>query len=299
MKQERIAKLELISAMVVFGTIGVFRRYIPVSSSILAMTRGFIGSLVLVFVIACQKKKFSFAPIRRNLLVLCLSGGCIGINWILLFESYRYTSVATATLCYYMAPIFVIVASPLLLKERLPVSKILCVIVALAGMVCVSGVLSADFSFGSEFKGVILGIGAAVFYATVILLNKKLRDISAYEKTVMQLASATIVVMPYVLFTEKGEGISMTPFVIIMMLVVGVIHTGLAYTLYFGSMKDLKAQTVALFSYIDPVVAILLSAVLLKERMEVLTIIGAILVLGSTVVSDMLDSKESNRKQET
>lgn len=292
MKKENTAKLQLISAMVIFGTIGIFRRYIPMSSSVIAMTRGLIGTIVLLLVIAIQKKEFSFEPIRKNLLYLVFSGAFIGINWILLFESYRYTSVATATLCYYMAPIFVIVASPFVLKEKLPLPKIACVVVALIGMVFVSGVLNTEFSGAAEFKGVLFGLGAAAFYATVILLNKKIHDISAYEKTVMQLAAATIVVLPYVLITENVAAIELSPFIIGMMIVVGVVHTGLAYTLYFGSMKDLKAQTVALFSYIDPIVAIILSAVILKEAIDVMTIIGAVLVLGSTIVSDMMDSKE-------
>ena len=184
---EKSALFSLIFSMMIFGTIGIFRKHIELSSGVLAMARGFIGAAFLLLIIALKREKLSKAAIKKNLGLLILSGACIGFNWILLFEAYRYTTVATATLCYYLAPIFVIMASPLILKERLSGRKVLCVLVALAGMVFVSGVLQVDFTGLAELKGVLFGLGAAVFYASVILMNKKITDISAYDKTIVQL----------------------------------------------------------------------------------------------------------------
>ena len=289
------AKLELIASMFIFGTIGIFVRHIPLPSSIIALVRGFVGAFFVLLFVYLKKSKLDKAAIRKNFVMLALSGAFIGINWILLFESYHYTTVATATLCYYMQPIFVILASPILLKEKLTPKKVICVLVALVGMVFVSGVLQTGIPALSEAKGILYGLGAALFYATVVLMNKKITNISAYDKTIMQLGMGAIVLSPYVMLTQDfgTATLSMTPSLWALLLFVGLVHTGVAYALYFDSMKDLKAQTIAIFSYIDPIVAIILSALLLKENMGLYGVIGAVLVLGSTFISE-LPEKERN-----
>ena len=289
------AKLELIASMFIFGTIGIFVRLIPLPSSMIALVRGFVGAFFVLLFVYLKKSKLDKAAIRKNFVMLALSGAFIGINWILLFESYHYTTVATATLCYYMQPIFVILASPILLKEKLTPKKVICVLVALVGMVFVSGVLQTGIPALSEAKGILYGLGAALFYATVVLMNKKITNISAYDKTIMQLGMGAIVLSPYVMLTQDfgTATLSMTPSLWALLLFVGLVHTGVAYALYFDSMKDLKAQTIAIFSYIDPIVAIILSALLLKENMGLYGVIGAVLVLGSTFISE-LPEKERN-----
>ena len=289
------AKLELIASMFIFGTIGIFVRHIPLPSSMIALVRGFVGAFFVLLFVYLKKSKLDKAAIKKNFVMLALSGAFIGINWILLFESYNYTTVATATLCYYMQPIFVILASPFLLKEKLTVKKVACVVVALIGMVFVSGVLQTGIPALSEAKGILYGLGAACFYATVVLMNKKITEINAYDKTIMQLGMGAIVLSPYVMLTQDfgTAALSMTPSLWALLLFVGLVHTGVAYALYFDSMKELKAQTLAIFSYIDPIVAIILSALLLKESMGLYGIIGAVLVLGSTFISEMPE-KERN-----
>ena len=285
--------------MLVSGTIGIFVRYIPLPSSVIALTRGVIGTVFLIVVTLKRGPGISWKAIRRNLLNLCLSGAFIGINWILLFESYRFTTVATATLCYYMAPVFVTISAPFLFKERLTKKKMLCIAGALVGMIFVSGIWNTGISGTGELRGVLYGIGAAVFYASVILLNKKIRDISAYDKTMMQLAAASIVLLPYTVLTEKVSVLSLTPVAVILLAVVGILHTGISYTLYFGSMKELEAQTIAIFSYIDPIVAILLSALFLKEPLGIGGIAGAIMVLGAALISELPDkSQDTGGKEE-
>ena len=285
--------------MLVFGSIGFFVRYIPLPSSVIALTRGVIGTVFLIVVTLKRGPGISWKAIRRNLLNLCLSGAFIGINWILLFESYRFTTVATATLCYYMAPVFVTISAPFLFKERLTKKKMLCIAGALVGMIFVSGIWNTGISGTGELRGVLYGIGAAVFYASVILLNKKIRDISAYDKTMMQLAAASIVLLPYTVLTEKVSVLSLTPVAVILLAVVGILHTGISYTLYFGSMKELEAQTIAIFSYIDPIVAILLSALFLKEPLGIGGIAGAIMVLGAALISELPDkSQDTGGKEE-
>ncbi len=286
------AKASLIFSMLVFGTIGIFVRYISLPSSVIALVRGIIGTIFLMIVIYKRGPGLAWKEIRRNLLYLCLSGAFIGINWILLFESYCYTTVATATLCYYMAPVFVTIAAPFVFKERLTKRKIFCIFVALVGMFFVSGVWNTGTSGIGELRGILYGIGAAVFYASVILLNKKIQDVPAYDKTMMQLAAASVVLLPYTVLTETVSEMSLTPMALALLAVVGILHTGISYTLYFGSMKHLEAQTIAIFSYIDPIVAILLSALFLKEPLGVWKIAGAIMVLGATLINGLPEKQK-------
>ena len=292
MEKETNAKASLILAMVIFGTIGIFRKYIPLPSGIVACARGLLGVVFLLVFIKIKKIKMAREAIKEHLWILLVSGGFIGLNWVLLFESYRYTSVAVATLCYYMAPIFVMIVSPFLLKEKLTVKKVLCVIVALIGMVFVSGVLDGGISDISELKGILFGLGAAALYATVVMMIQKLGKVPTYDKTIMQLGAAAVVLIPFILFVEDLSAVVLTPLIVFMLIIVGVVHTGIAYALYFGSMNGLKAQTVALFSYIDPIVAIILSAMFLKEPMTIYSAIGAVLVLGATMISEIPEKRK-------
>lgn len=287
MKSAVSSKLQLTASMFIFSSIGIFVKYIPMPSSVIAFARGLIGMIFLLLVVFVTKNKLSFENIKNNLLVLALSGAAIGFNWIFLFEAYNYTTVATATLTYYLAPFFVMLASPFFLKEKLTLKQFICLIGALLGMVFVSGVVKNGIPEADEIKGILFGLGAALLYATVIVLNKKLKEISAYEKTIMQLGIAAVVVLPYTFLTEDISAITFTTQSVILLFVAGIIHTGIAYTFYFNSMKDLKAQTVAIFSYIDPAVAILLSAFVLKEEMDIYGIIGAVLILGSAFISEI------------
>ena len=282
------SKLMFLTAMFIFGTIGIFRRYIPLPSGAIAMSRGFIGVAFLLLAMMVLRKAFSMTAIKENLAVLCISGALIGFNWIFLFEAYNYTTVATATLCYYMAPVFVILMSPIVLKEKLTGKKLACAMVALAGMVLVSGVLEVGVSGLSEIKGILFGLAAGLLYGTIMLLNKKLHDIEGYDKTLVQLIVAATVLIPYVLLVEWEAvmAVEWTSLIIMMTLVVGIVHTGFAYTIYFGAMGGLRAQTIALYSYLDPIIAVILSAVLLHENLSIAGWIGAIMIIGATAISE-------------
>ncbi len=280
--------------MLIFGTIGLFRRWIDLPSSFVAMARGAIGMAFLLLVLRFRGRRLDRAAIRRNLPLLIPSGAALGINWILLFEAYNYTSVATATLCYYFAPMLIVLASPLVLREKLTARKLGCVFAALIGMVFVSGVLDAGFTGAAELKGVALGLCAAVFYAVVVLLNKHLGGLDGYDRTILQLGISSVVLLPYVLLTEPVAQLHYAPASLALLLVVGVVHTGLAYALYFGSLAEVKAQTAAILSYIDPVVAVLLSALLLHERMGFTGAAGAVLVIGAAVFSELGGGGERN-----
>ena len=281
-----------VTSMLIFGTIGVFRRYLPVSSAFLAFARGMIGSIfLLIFVRLSGKRAGKKLPLRLTVR-LAVSGAAMGVNWILLFEAYRYTTVAVATLCYYMQPTIVMLLSPLIFRERLTGTKAVCALIAVAGMALVSGVLGGRDAGGGDIRGIALGLGAAVFYSVVVIMNKKAAGLDAYQKTTVQLFSAGAVMIPYLLLTGGFAQGPMDVPAALLLLAVGLLHTGVAYVLYFGSMDGLRTQSIALLSYIDPVSALVFSAVFLKEPLTLLNLLGALMIIGSAAVSEWRDSRQ-------
>ena len=271
--------------MGIFGTIGIFVRYIPLPASAIAFCRAVLGLIFLLAVLLLSGRKPEKATIKANLLILIISGAAMGFNWILLFESYRYTTVATATVCYYLAPLLLLLASPML-GEKLTAKKLICVGVALIGLVCISGITEGSLPRTEELMGIGFGLGAALLYASVMFLNKKLPPMGAYDKTILQLASAAMVILPYLLLTENIAVFSLTGLQWVLLLVVGIVHTGIAYWMYFGSLEKLSAKTISVLCYLDPVIAVLLSAILLKESMTPVSVLGSVLILGSALYSE-------------
>ena len=290
--------LMLVTSMLIYGTIGVFRRFIPLSSEFLVFSRGLLGGVFLLIYLSLRKRgraddKDSMGEDSMGagkVFWFILAGMFIGINWMLMFEAYNYTTVAAATLCYYMAPIIVILLSPVLLRERLTLKKGVCALVAIMGMILVSGILSVSTEEAGQtgqLKGIALALGAAVLYATVVIMNKKVGKADVYWRTIIQLLSAALVMIPYLFITGGFRTGPVTPTAMALVLVLGIIHTGIAYALYFGSIEGLKGQTVAIFSYIDPVFAMFLSAVILHESLSIAGAAGAVMILGAAILSEV------------
>ena len=278
----------LILSMVIFGTIGICRRWLSLPSEVLAFARGIMGSVFLLLVMRVSKARFDRNALQgKKVLLLILTGAFIGFNWILLFEAYNYTTVAIATLCYYMQPVIVLLVSPFLFKERLTLRKILCAAIALVGMVLVSGASGASggAAGADNLRGIILGLGAAALYACVVLLNKRVTGIPVYEKTIVQLFSAAIALIPYMLIRGTIHTYPLVNTEVLLLLTVGIVHTGIAYALYFGAVEKLPVQISALCSYIDPVTAILLSALFLREPMTLTGAVGAVMILAALLLS--------------
>ena len=281
-------RFKLVLTMVIFGTIGVVRRAIPYSSAMISFFRGFLAMAILLALRLIKHRSIDRQEVRKNFIPLFVSGAMIGINWILLFEAYRFTTIAVATISYYMAPVFTIIASAFILRETITVRKAVCVAVALIGMVFVSGVLETGIS---GIKGVLLSLGAALLYSGDVIINKKVKGVYGIDRTIIQMGAAAIAVLPYWLLTDNLSSIELTVQPVLLLLVTCVVCTALPYYLYFTAIQVVPAQTAAIFSYIDPIVAVLLSALFLKESMSTLTLIGVILVIGAAIVSET--SKEN------
>lgn len=278
------AELKNIIAMIIFGTIGIFVRNISLSSGEIALFRALIASIIIMIYKFIKEKKISFGELKRDILFLFLSGVAIGFNWILLFEAYKYTTASIATLSYYFAPVIVMVVCPVLFKERITIKQIMYFIMATIGLIMVINVKSID---KSNNIGIAFGLGAAVLYAAVIILNKFIKNVTGIDRTLIQFIAAIIVLLPYILGTTGINIGSLKPNSIISLLILGIIHTGFAYCLYFSSLKDLEGQEAAILSYIDPLVAIIISLTILGEEINLLQIIGGLIILSFTLLNEI------------
>lgn len=282
-------KFKLISAMLIFGTIGIFVAKIDLPSSVIAMFRASIGAVFIGLIMLIRRRKLDFKSIKKNIIILLISGIAIGFNWILLFEAYRYTSVAVATLCYYMAPVFIILLSPLILREKLTFQRIICSAFAILGAVMISGATTG----GADLKGVIFGLAAAMIYCAIVMMNKFIKDLPDEDTTLLQLGISAVVMFIYVMITEDIKTLEFTKSTVVFVIILGVVHTGLAYLLYFGSLKKVSAQSAAVFSYIDPVTAIILSSIILSQPITLIQIVGTVLILGSTLLNEILSWRKT------
>jgi len=278
-------KLQMVLSMVLYGTLSLFVRNIPLTSAEVALFRAAIALACLLLWQALRGGLPRLGEMGSDLPRLFLSGAAMGFNWILLFEAYRYTTVSVATLSYYFAPVLVMLLSPVLFRERMTRRQVLCFVGASVGLVLVINVAAAPG--GSHLKGVAFGLAAAALYATVVLVNKGIRRVSGIDRTVLQFAAAALVLLPYVLATSGIRLEAMTPVGWACLACVGVVHSGVAYVLYFSSLRSLPGQEAAILSYIDPLVAVVLSLTVLGEPVTGLQLAGGAMILAFTLLNEL------------
>ena len=272
------------AAMLVFGTIGLFVKNIGFPSSFISFARALTGSIFIALFMLLSGHGLDKKSVLKNLKLLIPSGIAMAFNWICLFEAYRFTGVAVGTLCYYMEPVIVVVLSPVFLKEKLTAINVTSVLAAVVGAVLISGVVSGS---AKSAKGILFGLAAAALYSTVVMINKFVKNLSPIETTFVQLSTAAVTMIPYILLTEDVTTFVFDRRSVIFTLIVGVFHTGIVYMIYFSSVQKIPAQTTAVFSYIDPVTAIILSAVVLGERLDAVQLIGTFLILAATLFNEL------------
>lgn len=289
MSKQKTARLMLIVSMAIFGTLGLFVRHIQVSSGELALYRATMAAIMIGAYLFLTGNKIAFRSIQKDIPLLLISGMAMGINWILLFEAYKYTTVSVATLSYYFAPVIVTLVCPILFKEKMTVKQVICFAMSTLGIVMITGIGDVSAS-KTNMIGILFGLGAAMFYATVILINKFIKSEEGLHRTFLQFVATIIILMPYVMATSGVnlnllDGIGWGA-----LIVVGIVHTGITYCLYFSSLNELPGQKVAILSYIDPLVAIIISVTLLGESMTVMQAIGGALILGFTLWNEVKSS---------
>ena len=285
MKIHPSSRLLLTASMIIFGTLGLFTRNISLSSGELALYRAVLAAALILVYLTVTGQSLPIGTIRRELPLLIVSGMAMGINWVLLFQAYRFTTISMATLSYYFAPVIVIVACPILFREKMTPRQLICFVMSTAGLVLIIGAGGAGN--GTDLIGVLFGLGATVFYATVILMNKFIRQVTGIHRTLIQFGGAILILLPYVALTGGFHLGSLDGRGWICMLIVGLVHTGITYCMYFSSLKDLSGQETAVLSYMDPLVATLISVLLLGEPMTPAQALGGVMILGFTLWNEL------------
>lgn len=275
-----------ILSMVIFGTMAPFVRRVSVSSGELALYRAILALLLIGPAVLFSKQKLPGKQLKKALPLLLLSGAAMGFNWVLLFQAYKYTTVSVATLSYYFAPVLVTVLCPVLFKEKMKPINWLCFGFSTLGIFLLTGL--GDPSQGQRhFIGIGFGLGAAVLYASVMLLNKYIRDVPGLQRTFFQFLAAAVVLLPYVGFTGGVTLHTMNAVGWICLLILGLVHTGFTYCLYFSSIKAIPGQKAAILSYLDPLVAVVISITVLQEAISPPQIVGGCLILGFTLLNEL------------
>lgn len=289
-KKERL-KLTLISAT--FGTVGLFSHFIPLSSAAIVFYRALLGGVFIFVMIKLSGKGVNLKSMRDNFIVLVFTGLFMALNWVLQFEAFKVSSVAIGTVCYNMMPIFLLIIASFAFNEKITLKSGLCILVATIGVILVSNVVNVGFK-SNEVLGCVYGILGAIFYALIVTFNRKLSQIETHDKVIFQFMLSAFIMVFYVLLIEKkslmfDKSLSNNAKVIgaICMGVLSFFHTGFCYVHYFNAVSRLKAETVAILTYIDPVVALFLSYFVLRESMTLLQFIGAVLILGSTLFNEL------------
>jgi len=286
MNTKKRARISIIMSMVSFGTLAPFVRNISVSSGELALYRAVLASTLIGCFLLVTRQKLPFRSLGKELYLLLLSGMAMGFNWILLFEAYKYTTVAISTLSYYFAPVLVTLACPFLFREKMTRKQILCFVMSTFGLALVVGITDLGGG-GNDAIGVAFGLGAAVLYATVILLNKFITGVSGIHRTFLQFLAAILVLVPYVTFTSGYQLGTLDNTGWICLLIVGLVHTGITYCLYFSSLRNLPGQEAAILSYVDPLVAVIIGVLVLKEPLSWQQLAGGLLILGFTLWNEL------------
>ena len=293
MKKENTAKLLMAISMLIFGTVPLVVRTIDLSSSERALYRAVMAAVLVGGFLLITRQKLLLRDIKKELILLLLSGAAMGFNWVLLFEAYKYTTVSVATLSYYFAPVIVMMVCPLLFREKMGARQILSFVMSTAGLVLITGTAGGG---SSDLLGIAFGLGAAALYATVMLLNKFIKGVTGLHRTFIQFLAAIAVLTPYVALTSGFNPTSLDGRGTVSLLILGLVHTGIAYCMYFSALKELPGQEVAILSYVDPLVAVLVSVIWLDETMTAPQIVGGLLILGFTLWSE-LPARKSRRSK--
>ncbi|MBP5744157.1 MAG: EamA family transporter [Oscillospiraceae bacterium] len=270
-----------ILAMLIFGTNGYLVAHLSLQGSQIVLVRTLVGGLLLTALVLLRGG-FDREAVRAEWHDLLLGGVALGLNWVALFSAYRLLNVSLATLIYYAGPMLVLLFSPLLFRETLTPQKIAAVVIVAAGLFCITGSIT---SAGMSLTGLLAAVLSALFYASLIIFNKRIVKTGGMQTAALELDVAFVVVLIYVLLTAglPRPMKSDIPY----LLVIGLVNTGLAYLLYFSGLQKLPGQSVALISYVDPVSALVFSALLLHETMTPLQILGAVLIIGGAVLGEL------------
>ncbi len=289
-------KIRFLTAIFLFGTIGWLLRYVSVPTDIVVFFRASIGFLTLLVIMKIRRISPDWKAIRANLLSMILSGASLGLNWVFLFAAYKHTTVAIASLCNYTAPVIIVAISPFVFAEKLHFRKVLCVIAAMIGIILISGVFAGEGGQANP-AGIAFGFAAALGFVGLVFFNRRIGGGSYYDRSMIQLSSAAVVVLVYAVISNAGKAVTVDTRSVLIILMLGIVHTGIAYCFYFDGMARLPLTTYAVLGYLEPVVSVLFSVILLREKMGLGGAVGTVLIIGAALASELISARETQETE--
>ena len=286
-------KIRYLISIILFGTIGYLLRFVTVPTDIVVFFRASIGFVTLLVIMKLRRIHPDWEAIRSNLFKLILSGACLGLNWVFLFAAYKHTTVAIASLCNYMAPMIIILIAPFVLGERISGRKLVCVLAALIGILSISGVFSGE-SGRANPVGILFGLAGALGFVGLAVLNRKIKGMVFYDRSMIQLASAAVVALIYAVAANIGKPVEVNLRSVLIILMLGVLHTGVAYCFYFDGLARLPLTTYAILGYLEPVMNVLCSVILLREKMGPAGAAGTVMIIGAALASELISAREAD-----
>lgn len=285
-----MARIKLILAAVILGTIGWFAGHVPLPSNVIVTFRAALATLTIGLYCLITRRKFRLQTTKKELLLLLASGVCIALNFVFLFEAYNHIPYSIASLCDYFAPVVVIILSPLVFREKITGKQLICFVMATVGLLLLIGV----FGGGENISplGVAIGLTGMLFYVPVLMINKAVKNVGDYERTLLQFAVATVVLLLFLPFKEAPDFSQMTPVSWVFLCLIGVVHTGVAYCLMFGALPKLSGQEGALLTYLDPFTAVMVSVFVMEEPMGWMQIVGGVLLVGFLLINELAGAKK-------
>ena len=288
MPSDRFAYFKFLLALFIFGTNGIVASFIAMSSSDIVFLRLMLGSAFLLAIFLILRKPFVCFGQPRDAAYICVSGIAMGASWLFLYEAYQQIGVGASTLLYFVGPVIVLALSPFVFGERLTPVRVAGFFCVIAGMYLVNEVL---LSGSGNTWGVFCGLMSAVLLAVMLITNKKAASIRGFENAFLQIFIGFLTVA---VIRSALDGFSMIipPEDIIFVLVIGIFNTGIGCYLYFSSLCSLPAQSVAVLGYIEPLSAVVFSALILSEVLLPVQILGAALILGGAFVAEVFGGGE-------
>lgn len=267
---------KITASMLIWGSVGIFARFSTLDGLSLAFLRVLMGSgIFLLFSIRDGGwLGRAFSSVRPRIGQVFLLGMALALNWVFFFSAVIYTTIAKATLIYYLAPILVVLLAGLLLGERITRGRLFYVGMAFLGALMIALQERPSLS-SSDFLGVVFALAGAFFYALVTLLGRHLRDVESDALTFFQLLFATIVLFPLILW----RGLPLTPKALAVSFLIALLHTFLALLIYMDGLKEVEAGEAALLSYLDPLSAVLYAFLVFGEVPTGMTLAGGAFIL--------------------
>lgn len=281
--------LGILLASFIWGTLPIILKQINGASHVIVFYRVFFAFLAISLLFLVRGKTALLkVPNRRTVIIMMQQGVLLGINWMLFIGAFQYAKVATVELLCYAGPLLVTILAPFVLHEKLKPTIFIPLGFSFVGLLIILVPHGVNFD-QSELLGASMASLSAFTYAALTLRNKKV--LPSVKTTVFvwyEYLAASLFLLPFALYsTAIGNG--PTGAVSFFWLVtIGVVHTGFTGLLFFAGLRRLRADQSAILTYMEPVSAIVLAALLLREPLTLPTIIGGLMVVvGGTLVARM------------